>query len=575
MRNAILTLLLLLTLSQAFAQFDERAILTQNAQQLTFQRQFTEAEQAWLKLLQSYPNDLNAVIQLFQLYLQINKTDKAEKVLTDYRSVIPNNTWLENDIQLDIHMAKLTDAWDKTQSYIQLSPNEEYRYRLMAGYFERKGFYDQAIRLFEQGRTTLKRPELFCMEIGNNAFNVQNYAKALTEYVKFLEVQPGNLYFVGNQLKTILAENPDLITRLKSLANVSSSMEVKEVYAISLSRLKRFKEALKEYEQLPTEKLMSFANEQYSAGNDTLAILAYNALRNRQLDVMAQGEVLLKTAESYIRLRQFTQADSVLTAIVNPITKKVSPQFERKRFPYQAFLIFSDLAQWLHKDVETVTGLLAEAKKLATNADDRQEADFRLVGILFVNEQYEQAEKILTLQSSSKQIDRTFYYKCLIAFAKQELVIADSLLNQLVITAPSSKYVNDLMILNILLMNLPENTQSTLLTAFRYRLGHKDSLAVKTLYDLSVRAKDEELRILAADWAVASGFYQWADNIFTHEWQDELLKQYAALQRSKLQSTTISAESMAQDFLKSNPNSVFSPSFRQILQKAPTGRPNL
>jgi len=575
MRNILITLLLLLSLSSLFAQYDEKAILFQNAQQLFFQRQYAEAEKVWVQLLQKYPNDISSITQLFQLYLQISKPDKAEKLLNDYRTVMPGNNFMEMSIQLDIQQAKVKEAWDKAQAYIQLGPNEEYRYRVLAGYFERKSFFEHAIRIYEQGRITLKKTDIFTMEIGNCAFNSQIYEKAITEYIRFLEFQPGNLYFVSNQLKSILTENPDLIKLVKNLAQASSSLEVKETYAISLNRMGRLKEALKEYEQLPTEKLTAFALEQFYAGQDSIAVIAFNVLLNKQIDTSTMGDVLLKSSQLYIRMKRFAQAESVLTSIVDPETKKINPRMERRTFPFQAYLSLAELAQWKNKNPDKVAELLNEARKLATNNNEITEVDFRLVELYFVNEQYDEAVKKLEKQPKNTLPDRRLFYYCLISLAKQQTEAADSLLNEMMIAAPSSKYVNDIMVLNILMMNLSKSAQNSFMNAFKHKLNHKDSLAVQILYELSNTAKDEELRILAADWAYSAGFKVWAESIYDYAWQDELLKEYAFLQKSKLQSNTINAESLAQDFLKTNPNSVFSPSFRQILQKSVSVKPSL
>ena len=574
-RNILIIITFIVIATAALAQYDERAILTQQAQMLFMQRQYAEAEQAWLLLLQKYPNDLNAVAQLFQIYLQISKPDKAEKLLSDYRTVIPNTLWMEYDLQLDIHQAKMKEAWSKAQSYLQLFPKDENKYRLVAGYFDRKGFFEQSIRIYEQARTAMNRNELFAMEIGNAAFNSQLYDKALSEYIRFLEYQPGNIYFVSNQIKNILTENPDLLSQLRTISRNSSSLEVKEVYAISLSRMGRYSDALKEYEQLPTEKLAAFANEQFAAGQDSIAIIAFNTLRSKQPDLTMLGDVLLKTSEAHIHLRQFAEAESILTNIVDPVSKRVDNRFARRRFPFQAYMILSDLAQWQNKSVDTVTDLLNEARRLAVTPEDISEVDYRLIGIYYTAEQYGQAEKLLAGQNHPRQQDRKLYYSYLISMSKSETMEADSLLNQLIIANPASPYVNDLMTMNILLMNLAPAAQKSFMQAHRNRLSHKDSLAIQTIYDLSISAKDEELRILAADWAVASGLKLWSIDILSYDWQDELLREYAALQVTKLQTQTDASESMAKDFLKSNPNSVFSPGFRQILQKAPQGRQSL
>jgi tetratricopeptide (TPR) repeat protein len=576
MRNRLTVLLGLLLLAVMLsAQYDEKAILFQNAQQLTYQRQFSQAEQAWLQILQKYPNEVGAITQLFQLYLQMDKPDKAEQLLTDYRSVLPNNLRQEYDIQLDIQQAKLNSAWDKAQAYLQLNPNDETKYRLLANYFERKSFFEQSIRLYEQGRKALGRNDAFTMEIANSSFYSHQYDKAVTEYICYLEQQPGNIYFVSNQLSSILNENPDQLSQVKKLAQASISMDVKEVYAIALSRLGKLKEALAEYANLPTEKLSAFAYGQAAAGQDSLAIAAFNALRQREIGITTLGDILLKTSESQIRLRQFRLAETTLSEIINPVTFKADTRFGRLRYPFQALLLMSDLALWQGGKSAQITEILNAARKLAVSSDDQAEVDYRLIGNYFINQQYDEAEQLLAKLGSNKQQDRRLYYSFLISESKGQPELADTLLNQLIIAAPSSPYVNDVMNLNIMLMNLAKPAQTAFLASLQLRLSHRDSLAVQALLELSNTAKDEELRALAADWAIASGYTGWADRILNYEWKDELLKEYASLQRLKLTEQSAGAENMAQDFLRQNPDSVFSPGFRQVLQKSPAGRPNL
>jgi hypothetical protein len=569
----ILITILLAIATLMYAQYDERAILTQQAQQFTLQRQFVEAEQAWLGILSKYPNDIVSITQIFQLYLQINQQDKASKLLTDYRSVLPDNMRMEYEIQLLIFQAKLTEASDKAQAYLQLTPKDESRYRLIASFYERKGFYEQAMRLYEQARKAIGNDSLFYMEIGNDAYNSHVYDKAMTEYIKFLEAQPGNLYYVNNQLKNILTENPELITQLKNLAKASASLEVKEAYAIALSNLGRLREALTEYELLPVEKQYAFANEQYAAGHDSLAVMAYNSLLNRQPDFNTQGDVYIRLADLYIRLRQFAMAESILGNIVS--AGNVVSRFERSKYPLQAYLRLADLAQWQGKETNDIIRFYNDARKYTYQPDDQLDIDYRMIDTYYVNDNLDQAELLMDKQNRNRQPDKYLYYDYLIAMAKLNPDKADSLLNDLMVIAPSSKYVNDLMTINVLILNLSKEAQGTFYQAYRLKLSHRDSLAVETLYELSNTAKDEELRILAADWAYSSGFKTQADSLYSYAWQDEILKEYASLQRSKLQNETVKAESMAQDFLKSNPNSVFSPSFRQILQKIPAGRPSL
>ena len=504
------------------AQYDEKTILYQQAQQMMAQRQYSQAELAWLNVLQKFPNDLAAISQLFQLYLQTGKSEAAENLMQKYQNILPDNIRMEYAIQLDIQQAKLTDAWQKTEAYMQVYSQDINKYRLLAGYFERKSFFEQSILIYEKARKTLNRNDLFNMEIGNSAFYSHNYPLAMIEYIRFLEAQPGNLYFVSNQLNTMLGENPELINNLKTLAQSSVSIEVKEVYAISLNRMNRLQQALAEYEQLPVEKLTAFANELITSGRDSLAIAAFHGLLNRQIDINTRGDIYLKTAQAYLRLKKYADAESTLSQIVDTRQHTVNTRFTNKRFAFQAYLILADLAAWQGKQENQIINLLNDAKAVAVNAGDQAEVNYRLISNYFAHEQFDQAEQLLKIQNKSSQPDRNLYYQYLITLARKQIDKADTLLNELILTSPSSSFVNDLMTLNILMLNLKGDAQSELLNAYRYRLSHRDSLAIETVITLAERIQDEELRMLAADWALISGYRSKAIAIYDYSWKDEL-----------------------------------------------------
>lgn len=571
-------------ISTAFAQYNERAILTQAAQQMMMQRNFTQAEQAWLQILVKYPDDINSVAQLFQIYLHINQTEKAEKLILDYRSLLPDNLRQEYDIQLTIQQAKLELAWDKAMAYIQLYPGDEYRYRTLASYFERKGYFEQSIELYEKGRKTLGKNDIFAMEIGNTAFNYRLYEKAIIEYLGFLEKQPGNIFFVNNQIKTIMQERPELISQLKSMAAKSGSNEVKEVYASALNKVGRYQEALNQYELLPPEKLLLFANEQYAAGKDSVAVLAYHAVVNKFTDVQNQGEILIRMADLHTRMKNFAAATEILATLTDnapvttpniPVKGLITNKFQRTKYNMQAYIMQSELALWQEKSIDEIISLLQNAYKVANQPEDRADIQYRIINTYYIFEQMKDVETELAKIRSGNPTEKFRYYSYLLATDRQQVGLADTLMNDLIIATPSSKYVNDLMTMNILLMNLKGKAIQDFQVAWRLKLRHKDQMAVNQMYELSVSSKDEELRMLAADWALQAGLRMAADSLYTFEWKDELNKEYAVYMRSRLQTDPGAAEKTAQDFLKDNPSSVFSPGFRQILQKAPTGRPTL
>ena len=78
----VLMLLPVITLS---AQYDEKRILSTSLA-IHGDRQYDRAEEIYLEILDKYPNDVNTVLQLMQLYLNISNKDKAEQHLNRYRA---------------------------------------------------------------------------------------------------------------------------------------------------------------------------------------------------------------------------------------------------------------------------------------------------------------------------------------------------------------------------------------------------------------------------------------------------------------------------------------------------------
>ena len=110
-KTVLLILILFACISAINAQYDEKQILTQQANQLLMQRQYAQAEQLFLQILDKYPGDINAVNQLMNIYFTLSQTDKAETTLNKYQRALPPQTYSELLIQLLIMQAKVEDAW--------------------------------------------------------------------------------------------------------------------------------------------------------------------------------------------------------------------------------------------------------------------------------------------------------------------------------------------------------------------------------------------------------------------------------------------------------------------------------
>ncbi len=553
-----------------FAQYNERAIMTQNAMQLYQQRQFAQAELAWLQLLEKYPDDINAVIQLFNLYISLSQPVKARQTFNQYQSILPANLKAECEISILIEEVNLAQALNKSIELLQKNLRDSNQYRLLASKFERKGFYEHAIAIYEFGRTNFHDVNAFRMEIANAALRNRQYDKALTEYLAFLDKNPANVYFVNNQVKTILLENPLLIDKIKVFAEKSTTSEIKELYAMSLNSAGSPAEALTVYKQLPPEKLYHFANEQSAAGNDSISITAYTSLLDSPLDDYRKSEIRMRLGQQYFKRHEYSLCRQILQELIRiDSAKSKTAGYYSKHLP-SAYLLLIEIAIRNQNPIEEILPYYQEARRFAYSADLLLEIEFHQIYTYYTYAQNDKVLQLLHEKPERKSADKRFYYEFLLAFEAGDEVTADSLLNELIITQPASNYINDMITLNILLLNISKSSRTEFFHALRLKYKHLDSLAVASLLTIN----NENVRILAADWALEAGLYNTADFIYSSEWQDTLLEEYSVFQKSRI----VSAEQkiqLAQDFLRHNPESVFSPGLRQILLKLPSGKPNL
>ncbi len=156
-------------------------------------RQYSEAEQLLIQILEKHPGDLNSILQLIQIYYQISQTDKIEPLLEKNARFIPSNIYSEQKVLLLVMQGKPAEAWELSQRYLEQMSHNVNSYRQLASYFERRGFYEQVLVLYRQARIIHKNDDLFSLEIANSALKFQAAGgKALSEYLRFLEKNPGN-----------------------------------------------------------------------------------------------------------------------------------------------------------------------------------------------------------------------------------------------------------------------------------------------------------------------------------------------------------------------------------------------
>ncbi len=573
MKRFLLPLAFLLVLIPLWGQYNERDILNQQAYQMLGQRQFAEAEKIFLQVLEKYPDDANSVLQLLNIYFQTSQLDKAENLLRQYRRILPANQATEQEILLLVMQGRPDDAWNLGQTQLSRMNHSESTYRLLASYFERRGFYDHVLRLYEEARARRGNPDLFRLEIANAALNYRRFEQALREYLSFLEKNPSNIYFVNNQCKTILRENPELIATIGEFAETSANPIIKELYANALLSQNRAPEALEVYKNLPPERLLSFAEQQYAALNDEVALPAFEHLAGISTETLERNDYRLRQAFIHFRSGRHVETDSLLRAVIADSLMLERKNYQRRGVNLNARKLMAENSLALTKSTATAKTWYEEARRFCGSAYDRQNIDLALVRLLAIDQDFETALAILNGVNEPKHLETRDYLRFSVELLRGNTDVADSLMNEYVIRWPGGVYVNDAIYQMMFVLELSGKDLDSFHLANRMMLLG-DPAAVDTLAAVFASTDDEELLILAVEWAILLAEPDKALNLLEHDWQDPVSAEYAALLRLKLSTEEDEAQRFARDFLTANPGSIFAPKFRMSLARTGYSRPD-
>jgi len=573
MKRFLLPLAFLLVLIPLWGQYNERDILNQQAYQMLGQRQFAEAEKIFLQVLEKYPDDANSVLQLLNIYFQTSQLDKAENLLRQHRRILPANQATEQEILLLVMQGRPDDAWNLGQTQLSRMNHSESTYRLLASYFERRGFYDHVLRLYEEARARRGNPDLFRLEIANAALNYRRFEQALREYLSFLEKNPSNIFFVNNQCKTILREDPELIATIGEFAETSANPIIKELYANALLSQNRAPEALEVYKNLPPERLLSFAEQQYATLNDEVALPAFEHLAGISTETLERNDYRLRQAFIHFRSGRHVETDSLLRAVIADSLMLERKNYQRRGVNLNARKLMAENSLALTKSTATAKTWYEEARRFCGSVYDRQNIDLALVRLLAIDQDFETALAILNGVNEPKHLETRDYLRFSVELLRGNTDVADSLMNEYVIRWPGGVYVNDAIYQMMFVLELSGKDLDSFHLANRMMLLG-DPAAVDTLAAVFASTDDEELLILAVEWAILLAEPDKALNLLEHDWQDPVSAEYAALLRLKLSTEEDEAQRFARDFLTANPGSIFAPKFRMSLARTGYSRPD-
>jgi hypothetical protein len=184
------------------------------------------------------------------------------------------------------------------------------------------------------------------------------------------------------------------------------------------------------------------------------------------------------------------------------------------------------------------------------------------------------AQNLLKTINHNNLMEKRDYLNFLNTLLEGETALADTLMNEFIIRYPESQYANDAIYLMMFTLNMAEQDKKSFYSAIRLLQLNRQS-GIDTLVVIFSHNQDEEVLLLAIEWAIAFGNDSKAKELLQYDFQDEVAADYAALLRLLMVSDKAEEQRLAREFLKNKPNSIFSPDFRQKISRWSASRPNL
>jgi len=567
----ILLAVFCLSSSVLIGQFDERDVLLKKAQKFTFQRMYEKADQVYQELLDKYPNDEEVIEKTITNLIRMSEFFKAEKIRSEKRPFLSEIVFISLGVTIKLADNRIDDAWKDTRYYLDANAGKINDHKALAFIFERYRQYEKAIEILLSARKTANDEFLYTKELAYNFERIKDNRNAVIEYLKFLKDNKKYTNYVYNRLKSILEENPEQISTVAGIAEQSKDPNIREVYGLCLAFLGKIEEAFEVYETLENSKLVEFAERQFKAGNLDVALKAYESILEDFNKPNQKADAKIEIARIYLKLAKFNKAEKLLLEIYN------DKDLQKGKYKYKTDAnlvsreLLADISLKRDKDEEQFLSFMEEAKEFAFNKKIRQELEYKIIHYQIMMENYQLAQEKLKQQLKNEEYGTDIYkmgyfYSYLIALMQGES-IADSLLGEILINLPENEYTNDVLSLSVLGVDLDKDNKKILYESFRKKNLFQVSEAIEMLKILHENTGNENLLLLAKLWAMESGLYEKAYDLSHFAFQDSLYQDYAQLNLTRMTANDSVRIQLATDFLKANNNSVFAPSFRQIIRK--------
>jgi hypothetical protein len=429
------------------------------------------------------------------------------------------------------------------------------------------------VQIYQKARAKLG-DTLFMLEIANANMQLQRYTEALKEYLAFMSNSQNVNLFVKNQIKSIVEQDSSLIAVIQQAAKTNASDIILELLASSLLAVKQEAQAMEIYKRLPATYMRTFARDQLKLQNYALARAATRHLAETSPQPLQSLSFRFEIAQIFYEEALFDSCATVLDELMADPFWKVSLANKRNNLNVSIHRLKADNDLARGVNLVQVRQLLQDTKQYSTQALVNQELDLDLARLSILSFDYNGAELALARVQVPQLLEKRDYLYFLSAFMQIQSTHADSLMHEYMLKHPGGDFANDIIYLNMLSIGLDDAQKGTFAQSIReLQLFQKAGIdSLKILFDAT---GDEELLLLAIEWAIGLDDNVRAASLLEHVFTDQLSAEYAQYLGLALISDRAEEIDLAKEFLKRKPNSIFSPRFRQVISRQAMSHVNI
>ncbi|MCF7911220.1 MAG: tetratricopeptide repeat protein [Candidatus Cloacimonetes bacterium] len=458
--------------------------------------------------LKEFKNNVNAYLEMSQIYSGSRQYEKAAQVLEDARKVT------KDDYLFTLELARAYQNQSQNQQaaaeYLKhLERNKNYLHYVMnnlKGILNRDSTVIKTIKQVRENTDNKEVQEAYALCLAY----LKNYQEALIEYQQLDEIK---------------------------LLNFAEELNKTGNYDVAL-------QAYQQYELRVDDPDLK-AEVQIAKAEIYLQQHKYDLAEN-ELMLVYNNEKLLSG-----KYRYRTQAAKVSRLLLADLCIRLD------RSPKMVIKYLTEAAQYALNDMQR------KEIEFAVIDYRLKTGDLDTAGA--------QLAELLTDEEPGTDIyKQSIYYTWQIALMQQD-ALADSLLGELILSLPDSKLTTQALYLTQIISSLPEEYHPQLFEAWRLHGLYKNQAALAILTDIYELSGDDEIQLLAAEWQQdidSSLSLIW----WQKDFENELLKEYADLQILQQTTPDSLRQEFITDFLKENPQSIFAPRFRNELSKIIKGR---